>query len=132
MFYISKESIKLVDKASDDEGNGYNTLKAYDCIVEPIRIELPYYLPIFIKLRLLYLPKYNRILKITYTGNGYERIIENMTDEVLPNKLLKREFVKHIKLIPFDFIRCLLKDLKNDNDEYINEWCRMVKINFSF
>lgn len=137
-FYVRRNDIVLFKGNGEDK---YDQLKAYDCLCSPMRIDGEWFIPFKLIMRLKYLPNAGKVLKITYSGNGWDRVIMSMDEsDVLSNRCMKRKVVERIKFIPIDIMihECRkngcddIHDICSVHDPtYVKAWCKMIHYNLT-
>ena len=127
MLYTRREFINILKKCEDEK-----TVKAYECYVEPVKMEglLDFNLPVKIKMRLLYLPQPETTLMISYSHNGH-RVIKSL-NQVIPFDSTKRaQFVQSIKSVSFDLLNLIVKGAKANDPDYVEEWIHVIVSNLT-
>ena len=136
--YFRSEDVKVYRKImnNDEMNSEYENVKCFDCLVEVLRMEgvKGVNIPCIIKLRLLYLPRPGTIMKIIYTGNGFERKIEIIDNRERMNvKLFDSEgrvgFIDRMKFIPFQLLKMICEGVNGVDKMFVNVWCQCVEIN---
>ena len=133
-FYATRDNINVIPqdgKLDYEHSTKYNNIKAYECLIRPIRFSCPDQFPVCIRTRLLYLP--TKTLKFTLTGNKkelsnytiYDCIIESIDETPTINREGLRLFWEKIKFVPFE----LLKDIMLKRN-ITKSWCEMVGYNY--
>ena len=134
VLYFRSENVKVYKKIMNNEiESEYESVKCFDCLAEVMRMEgiRGVNIPCVIKLRLLYLPRPGTIMKISYTGNGFERKIEIMNKEngCLFDREGRMRFIDKMKFIPFQLLKMICEGVNNDDKKFVNVWCQCLEMN---
>ena len=130
--YSRGDLIKVVNKEISGKEGEYEKIKAYDCLVEVLRVDglFGFNVPLVVEMRLVYLPARGKGLEISYTGKGFERIIKQV-NEINYDDEGRMKFIEMIKFIPFELIKLICEDAELNNKEYVRTWCRTLIFNIT-